>query len=206
VASVQEETTVSVEGGATGPESSENPRIGFVLSHEQFPTEDLVEYAVLAEQAEFDMVWTSDHFHPWLDNEGHSMQPWLTNALIGQQTSRVLFGTGVTCPIYHYQPSQVAQSFASLGVQNPGRVFLGLGTGEALNEQAATGSFGPYQERADRLVEAVEIIRELWTGEWTDYEGTYYQVENARLYDLPDDPPPIYIAASGPKSAHRGRV
>ena len=196
-----EPTPVPVESAARGEESSENPRFGFGLLHEQLPAQELIEHGVLAEQAGFDMVWTSDHFHPWQDNEGHSMFPWMTLALLGQQTSRVLLGTGVTCPIYRHPPSEVAQAFASLGIFNPGRVFLGVGTGEALNERAGTGRFGPYQERADRLVEAVQLIRELWTGEPTNYEGTYYRTENARLYDVPEAPIPIYMAASGPKSA-----
>jgi F420-dependent hydroxymycolic acid dehydrogenase len=108
-ASEQGETTpVSVESAARGEESSENPRFGFGLLHEQLPAQELIEHGVLAEQAGFDMVWTSDHFHPWQDNEGHSMFPWITLALLGQQTSRVLLGSGVTCPIYRHQPSQVA--------------------------------------------------------------------------------------------------
>jgi TAT-translocated FGD2 family F420-dependent dehydrogenase len=110
-------------------------------------------------------------------------------------------GTGVTCPTYRYNPAIVAQSFASLGILYPGRVFLGVGTGEALNEQAATGDWGEYEERAERLVEAIELIRELWTGEQVEHKGPYYNV-NARLYDVPDVPVPIYIAASGPESMH----
>jgi F420-dependent hydroxymycolic acid dehydrogenase len=201
-ASEQWETaSVSVESVAMGEESNENPRFGFGLLHEHLAAQELVEHGILAEQAGFDMIWTSDHFHPWQDNEGHSMFPWMTLALLGQQTSRVLLGTGVTCPIYRHPPSEVAQAFASLGIFNPGRVFLGVGTGEALNERAGTGRFGPYQERADRLVEAVQLIRELWTGEPTSYEGTYYRTENARLYDVPEEAIPIYVAASGPKSA-----
>jgi F420-dependent hydroxymycolic acid dehydrogenase len=197
----RETASVSVESVATGEESNENPRFGFGLLHEHLAAQELVEHGILAEQAGFDMIWTSDHFHPWQDNEGHSMFPWITLALLGQQTSQILLGSGVTCPIYRHQPSQVAQAFASLGIFNPGRVFLGVGTGEALNEKAGTGRFGPYQERADRLVEAVQLIRKLWTGEQTSYEGTYYRTENARLYDVPEEAIPIYVAASGPKSA-----
>ncbi|MDF2703789.1 MAG: F420-dependent glucose-6-phosphate dehydrogenase Fgd2 [Rubrobacteraceae bacterium] len=196
-----ETTPVSMESAAPGEESHENARFGFGLLHEQLSAQELIEHGVLAEQAGFDMVWTSDHFHPWQDNEGHSMFPWMTLALLGQRTSRVLLGTGVTCPIYRHPPSEVAQAFASLGIFYPGRVFLGVGTGEALNERAGTGTFGPYQERADRLVEAVQLIRRLWTGEPTSYDGAYYRTENARLYDVPERPIPIYVAASGPKSA-----
>jgi TAT-translocated FGD2 family F420-dependent dehydrogenase len=175
--------------------------VGFVLSHEQFPAPRLVEWSARAEHAGFRYAWTSDHFQPWQDNQRHSMHPWLTQALIGARTRRLVHGTGVTCPIYRHHPSEVAQAFASLGVFAPGRVFLGVGTGEALNEKAATGQFGRYPERAARLVEAVRLIRRLWTGERVTFRGTYFRTEQARLYDLPPQPVPIHIAASGPKSA-----
>ncbi|HEY7295887.1 MAG TPA: TIGR03557 family F420-dependent LLM class oxidoreductase, partial [Dehalococcoidia bacterium] len=164
--------------------------LGYVLSHEQFPVPSLIECAVAAERAGFDAVWTSDHFHPWQDNEGHAGYAWVTLAALGQRTSRLLYGTAVTCPTYRYRPAEVAEAFASLSLLNPGRVFLGVGTGEALNELPAGGGWGDYQERADRLAEAVEIIRKLWTGEWVAHRGRYYTVENARLYDTPAQPIP----------------
>lgn len=174
--------------------------LGFCLPHEQFRASDLIDYGVLAEAAGFEALWTSDHFHPWQHNQGHAGHAWITLAALGQRTTRVLLGTGVTCPTYRYRPADVAQAFASLAVLAPGRVYLGLGTGEALNELASGGGWGPYRERADRLVEAVEIIRRLWAGEWLTYRGRYFQTESAHLYDLPDTPVPIYIAAGGPKS------
>ncbi len=173
--------------------------IGYVLSHEQFSAPQLIEHAVLAENAGFDAVWTSDHFHPWMDNQGHAGQAWMTLAALGQRTSLPL-GTGVTCPSYRYHPAIVAQVFASLGVLYPGRTFLGVGSGEALNEQPVTGDWGEYKERNERLAEAVELIRELWTGEWVTHGGKHYPVQNAKIYDLPAQPVPIYIAASGPNS------
>ena len=118
---------------------SATPRVGFVLSHEQFPATRLVELGVAAENAGFDELWTSDHFHPWQDNQGHSGQAWITLAAIGQRTRRIPFGTGVTCPTFRYRPSIVAQAFASLAVLSPGRVFLGVGSGEALNEVPSGG-------------------------------------------------------------------
>ncbi|MEV6866323.1 LLM class flavin-dependent oxidoreductase [Streptosporangium subroseum] len=121
---------------------------------------------------------------------------------MGDHTSHVTYGTGVTCPLYRHHPSQVAQAFASLGILTPGRVFLGVGTGEALNEQASTGRYDRYPERRDRLVEAITLIRKLWTGERTTYEGEYYRTDQFKLYDVPDEPVPIYVAASGPKSAY----
>lgn len=175
--------------------------VGITLSHEQFRTNRLVEQAQAAEKAGFQYVWASDHIQPWQDNEGHSMFPWLTLALVGNSTSRIEFGTGVTCPIYRYHPATVAQAFASLAVLNPGRVFLGLGTGERLNEQAATNTFGKYAERHDRLVEAIGLIRQLWSGQRTSFAGRYFQTNSLQLYDLPPTPPPIFVAASGPKSA-----
>ncbi|GFG74412.1 F420-dependent hydroxymycolic acid dehydrogenase [Mycobacterium botniense] len=176
--------------------------MGFVLSHEQFPTAQLLDQARQAEQAGFRYLWASDHIQPWQDNEGHSMFPWITLALVGQQTNHVLFGTGVTCPSYRYHPTTVAHAFASLAVLYPGRVFLGLGTGERLNEQAATTEFGPYRERHDRLIEAIELIRQLWSGQRVSFHGEHFQTNQLKLYDLPPSPPPIFVAAGGPKSAH----
>jgi F420-dependent hydroxymycolic acid dehydrogenase len=178
------------------------PGVGFVLSHEQFATAQLVDQAQAAEQAGFRYLWASDHLQPWQDNEGHSMFPWITLALVGQRTNHIPFGTGVTCPIYRYHPTTVAQAFASLAVLYPGRVFLGVGTGERLNEQAATTQFGPYRERHDRLIEAVQLIRQLWSGQRISFQGKYFQTNQLKLYDPPPSPPPIFVAAGGPKSAH----
>jgi TAT-translocated FGD2 family F420-dependent dehydrogenase len=175
--------------------------VGYVLSHEQFTTAQLVDQAQAAEQAGFQYAWASDHLQPWQDNQGHAMFPWLTLALVGQHTSHLSFGTGVTCPIYRYHPALVAQAFASLALLAPGRVFLGVGTGERLNEQAATNQFGPYQERHDRLIEAIGLIRQLWSGQRVSAQGHYFPTNQLKLYDLPPSPPPIFVAASGPKSA-----
>ena len=184
----------------TAPPPS-GPAVGFVLSHEQFPTAQLVDQAQAAERAGFRYLWASDHIQPWQDNEGHSMFPWITLALVGQRTGHIPFGTGVTCPIYRYNPTTVAHAFASLAVLYPGRVFLGVGTGERLNEQAATTQFGPYQERHDRLVEAIDLIRQLWSGQRITFQGRYFQTDQLKLYDPPSSPPPIFVAAGGPKSA-----
>ena len=185
----------------SGPAPSSGEGVGVVLSHEQFRTDQLVAQAQAAEKAGFHYVWASDHLQPWQDNEGHSMFPWLTLALVGSSTSRIEFGTWVTCPIYRYHPATVAQAFASLAILSPGRVFLGLGTGERLNEQAATNTFGRYTERHDRLIEAIELIRQLWSGSRISFTGRYFQTNALKLYDLPPKPPPIFVAAGGPKSA-----
>lgn len=186
---------------ATGPAPNTGPAVGFVLSHEQFPTAQLVDQAQAAEEAGFTHLWASDHLQPWQDNEGHASFPWITLGLVGQRTKTVTYGTGVTCPIYRYQPATVAQTFATLATLTPDRVFLGVGTGERLNEQAATGQFGPYTERHDRMIEAIDLIRQLWTGQRVSFAGRYFRTDQLKLYDLPATPPPIFVAASGPKSA-----
>jgi F420-dependent hydroxymycolic acid dehydrogenase len=175
--------------------------IGIQLAAEQFTPAEIVELGVAAEAGGFDALSISDHFHPWQANQGHAVHAWMALAAIGQRTNRLLLGTGVTCPTYRVHPSQVAHAFATLGSLYPGRVVLGLGTGEALNEQSATGQWGPYRERAARLVEAIGLIRRLWSGEWIDFDGEYFTVRNARIFDLPSEPVPIYVAASGEKSA-----
>lgn len=175
-------------------------QIGYVLSHEQFSAPELLEIGVAAEQAGFDMLWASDHIHPWQDNQGHASHAWITLAALGQRTERIPFGTGVTCPTYRYHPAVVAHAFASLGVLYPGRVFLGVGSGEALNEQAATGQWDDYDGRAERFVEAVELIRKLWTGEPITHQGRFYTTQALKLYDLPRVPVPLYMAASGEHS------
>jgi TAT-translocated FGD2 family F420-dependent dehydrogenase len=174
--------------------------IGFVLSAEQFPAPELVRLGKRAEEAGFDMVWTSDHFHPWQENQGHASFAWATLAALSQHVERIPFGTGVTCPSFRYHPQVVAQGFATLAQLHPGKVYLGVGAGEALNEIPAGEGWGDYTERSTRLAEAVELIRQLWTGEWTDFAGKYYLARHARLYDAPPIRIPIYMAAGGPKS------
>ncbi|HEX2912966.1 MAG TPA: TIGR03557 family F420-dependent LLM class oxidoreductase [Chloroflexia bacterium] len=194
--------TVTSTKGQIALSRQSGPNIGFVLSHEQFPVPQLVEIGATAEKDGFDAVWTSDHFQPWQDNEGHAGQAWVTLAALGQRMPRIPMGTGVTCPTYRYNPAIVAEAFASLALLYPGRVFLGVGSGEALNEKAAGGGWGDYSERSGRLIEAVQLIRQLWSGEHVSFKGQYYQTEKARLYDVPNPHVPIYIAASGPKSMH----
>jgi F420-dependent hydroxymycolic acid dehydrogenase len=176
--------------------------MGFMLPHEQFTVPELVELGVAAEKAGFDLLATSDHLQPWQANEGHSGEAWITMAALGQRTQRVWMGTTVTCPTFRYSPPVVAQAFASLGLLYPGRIFLGIGSGEALNEQAATGTWPKWQERSDRLVESTGIIRRLWTGEQVAHQGQYYSV-NAKLYDPPKQHIPLLMAGNGPKAMYR---
>lgn len=195
------ESDIAFSRDSVGSLSPTAPAIYYVLAHEQFAPPELVEQGVAAERAGFEGVWASDHFQPWQVNEGHSGFAWVTLAALTQRTARIQFGTGVTCPTFRYRPAVVAQAWASLSQLAPGRVFLGLGAGENLNEGAAGGGWGSYAERASRLVEAVKIIRGLWTGEHQHVEGRFWDVEG-RLYDTPASKIPIYIAAGGPKSAH----
>jgi TAT-translocated FGD2 family F420-dependent dehydrogenase len=178
------------------------PQIGFQLAHEQFKVPELVEFGIAADQAGFDLLAVSDHFQPWQDNEGHSGQAWVTMSAIGQRTKRIRMGTTVTCPTFRYNPAVVAEAFASLSLLTPGRIFLGVGSGEALNEEAATGSWPKWTERSERLVEASEIIRKLWRGQQVDHSGNYYKV-NARLYDPPTHTIPLLMAGNGPKAMRR---
>jgi TAT-translocated FGD2 family F420-dependent dehydrogenase len=196
-------------GGAAataGASASANPAtalrkgmIAFMLAHEQFPVPELVRLGAAAERAGFDLLATSDHFQPWQSNERHAGEAWVTLGALGQQTRRVWMGPTVTCPTIRYNPAVVAEAFATLSQLYPGRIFLGLGSGEALNEQAATGSWPAWHERWDRLIEAVSIIRQLWTGKPVQHKGTHYTV-NGRLYDPPPKSIPLLLAANGPKA------
>ena len=178
------------------------PMIGFMLGHEQFRVPQLVQLGTAAEQAGFDLLATSDRLQPWQANQDHSGEAWVTLAALGQLTKSVWIGTTVTCPTFRYHPTVVAEAFASLSLLNPGRIFLGLGSGEALNEHAAVGSWPKWQERSERLIEATQIIRDLWEGEQIRHEGKYYYV-NAKLYDKPAKPIPLLMAANGPKAMAR---
>jgi G6PDH family F420-dependent oxidoreductase len=176
--------------------------IGFMLSHEQFTVPELVEFGVLAEQSGFDLLATSDHLQPWQSNEGHAGAAWITIGALAQRTKHIWIGPTVTCPTFRYTPGVVAQAFATISALMPGRVFLGLGSGEALNEQAAQPSWPNWQERSERLIEATDIIRKLWQGQQIDHKGKYYTV-NAKLYDPPPKQIPLLMAANGPKAMRR---
>ena len=180
----------------------ESKMVGFMLAHEQFTVPQLIDIGVSAEQAGFDLLATSDHFQPWQANEGHSGEAWTTLGALSQRTQRVWMGTTVTCPTFRYNPAVVAEAFATLDSLAPGRIFLGIGSGEALNEQAATGSWPKWPERSERLIEATEIIRQMWTGKQIAHQGKYYNV-NAKLYDRPEKTIPLLMAANGPKAMRR---
>ncbi|AEA25347.1 glucose-6-phosphate dehydrogenase (coenzyme-F420) [Pseudonocardia benzenivorans] len=174
-------------------------RIGYKASAEQFGPRDLVEYAVRAEEVGLDSVWTSDHFLPWRDTGGHAPFALTWMAAVGERTSRVQIGTSVLTPTFRYNPAVIAQAFASMALMFDGRVALGVGTGEALNEIAVSGREWPeFKERFARLREAVRLIRALWTEDSVSVDGDYYTLVDAKIYDRPKEPVPVYIAAGGP--------
>ena len=176
--------------------------LGYKASAEQFAPRELLDFSVAAEQHGFEIVAVSDHFQPWRHHGGHAPNALVWLGALGQATDRVVLQTSVLTPTMRYDPAVVAQSFATLGALNPGRVVLGVGSGEALNETPATGAAWPkFKERSARLAESVELIRELFNGERVSFSGEYYRTENATLYDKPEQPVPIYIAAGGPKAA-----
>jgi coenzyme F420-dependent glucose-6-phosphate dehydrogenase len=177
-------------------------RIGYKASAEQFGPAELLRYAAQAEQAGFEIVAVSDHFQPWRHNGGHSPAalPWLGAA--AERTRSATLGTSVLTPTLRYEPAVIAQAFATLACLAPGRVFLGVGTGEAMNETPVTGGeFPGRKERRMRLAESIKLIRQLWTEERVDFDGEYYKAVRATVYDRPEEPPPIYVAASGPLAA-----
>jgi len=177
-------------------------RFGYKASAEQFPARVLLDYAVAAERHGFDTVAVSDHFQPWRHKGGHAPFSIAWLAALGERTERVTFGTSVLTPTLRYHPSIVAQAFATLAALAPGRVFLGVGTGEAMNDNPALALQWPgFKERSGRLAEAVTLIRQLWTDERVSFDGRYYRTDRATIYDRPDEPVPIYMAASGPKAA-----
>jgi len=183
-------------------------RIGYKASAEQFGPRELVEYAVRAEEVGLDSAVVSDHFLPWRHEGGHapSATAWIT--AVGERTSRIQLGTSVLTPTFRYNPAVLAQTWATLGLLYPGRIMLGVGTGEALNEIAVSGREWPeFKERFARLREAVVLMRRLWTEEDVSFEGEYYTLVNATIYDKPETPIPIYVAAGGPMVArYAGRA
>jgi coenzyme F420-dependent glucose-6-phosphate dehydrogenase len=182
--------------------------VGYKASAEQFAPRALVEYAVRAEQLGLDSVVVSDHFLPWRHNGGHAPFALAWMAAVGERTSRVQIGTSVLTPTFRYNPAVVAQAFATMALLYDGRMMLGVGTGENLNEVAVSGREWPdFKERYARLREAIKLIRELWTGEEITFDGEYYTLANAVIYDRPATPVPIYVAAGGPQMAkYAGRV
>ncbi|HUA75834.1 MAG TPA: TIGR03557 family F420-dependent LLM class oxidoreductase [Solirubrobacteraceae bacterium] len=175
-------------------------KIGYFLSSEETAPAELVRQASLAEEAGFEGLWISDHFHPWNDEQGHSAFVWSAIGAIAYATSNMKVTTAVTCPTVRMHPALVAQAAATSAVLLEGRFALGLGSGEALNEHILGGRWPEADERLEMLEEAVEVIRMLWQGGMQSHRGRHYRVENARIYDLPEQTPPILISGFGPKA------
>jgi coenzyme F420-dependent glucose-6-phosphate dehydrogenase len=174
-------------------------KLGYKASAEQFPPKALIEYAVLAETLGFDSVFISDHFQPWRHTGGHAPFSLAWLGALGARTERIVMGTSVLTPTFRYHPSVIAHAFGTLGDLYPGRVVLGIGTGESLNETPATGMQWPEQkERTARFREAIHLIKQLWYEERVSFEGDYYQTRNATIYNRPEEPVPIYVAGAGP--------
>jgi G6PDH family F420-dependent oxidoreductase len=174
-------------------------KIGCFLSSEEFSPRDLVEQAKRAEQAGFHALWISDHFHPWNDEQGHSGFVWSTIGAISEATGLPVT-TGVTCPTVRIHPAIIAQAAATSGVLLDGRFNLGVGSGEALNEHILGDGWPNIETRLEMLEEAVEVIRTLWQGGMQDHRGIHYEVQNARIYDLPETLPKILVSGFGPKA------
>jgi len=174
-------------------------KLGYKASAEQFAPNELLDYAVHAEATGMDSVFISDHFQPWRHTGGHAPFSLAWMGALGARTSRIAMGTSVLTPTFRYHPSIVAQAFGTLGAMFPGRVVLGIGTGESLNEVPSSGVHWPEQkERTARFREAIRLIKRLWSENRVTFEGEFYQTENATIYDRPETPVPIFIAGAGP--------
>jgi G6PDH family F420-dependent oxidoreductase len=174
-------------------------RIGYFLSSEEFGPAELLDQARRAEDAGFEGLWISDHFHPWMEAQGESPFVWSTIGALSQ-ICRLPVTTAVTCPTTRLHPAIVAQAAATSAVLLGGRFVLGVGSGEALNEHIYGDPWQAASVRQEMLEEAVEVMRKLWAGGFVEHRGTYYTVDNARLYTLPDEPPKVYVSGFGPKS------
>jgi G6PDH family F420-dependent oxidoreductase len=174
-------------------------RIGYFLSSEEYTPAELIEQAKLAEEAGFEGLWISDHFHPWVDAQGQSPFVW---SMIGalSQVTRLPVTTAVTAPTMRIHPAIIAQAAATSAVLHQGRFVLGVGSGEALNEHIFGDAWPRAAVRLEMLEEAVEVMRKLWDGGFVDHDGEHYVVENARIYTLPEEPPKVYVSGFGPKA------
>ena len=177
-------------------------KLGYKASAEQFGPRELLDFSCLAEEIGFDSVFVSDHFQPWKHTDGHAPSALAWLGALGARTKRAQIGTSVLTPTFRYHPSVVAQVFGTLGTMFPGRIVLGVGTGESLNEVPSSGIQWPgAKERRDRLREAIRLINKLWTEDRVSFEGQFYRTESATIYDKPKDKVPIWVAASGPLAA-----
>jgi len=175
--------------------------IGYASQPDLYHPRTLLEHSVLAEKAGFETLWVSDHFHPWSHSEAQESHTWVFIGAAAARTNKIRFGTAVTCPLFRYNPAITAQAFASLRAMFPGRIFLGVGTGEAMNEVPVGYEWPSLRERIERLEESVRIMKLLWAKEFVNFKGKYYSLRRANLYTKPETPVPLYIAGFGPKVA-----
>ena len=176
--------------------------LGYKASAEQFGPRELLGYGVLAEDLGYDSVVVSDHFHPWRDTGGHAPFSFAWLGAMGQATRRVRLGTSVVTPSFRYHPAIIAQAMATLAVLFPERVFLGVGSGESMNETPVTGGTWPAPKiRLARLRESIALIRRLWSEDYVSFDGEFFKTHEAKIFDKPETPVPLYIAAAGPKAA-----
>src|SRR6202140_4861644 len=174
-------------------------KLGYKASAEQFAPKELLDFSCLAEEVGFDSIFVSDHFQPWKHTGGHGPSALLWLGVVGACTRRAVIGTSVLTPTFRYHPSVVAQAFGTLGAMCPGRVVLGVGTGESLNEVPSSGITWPgAKERRDRLRESINLINKLWTEDRVSFKGQFYKTESATIYDKPKHKVPIWVATSGP--------
>jgi coenzyme F420-dependent glucose-6-phosphate dehydrogenase len=176
-------------------------KIGYAAEHEQYQPLELLNYCVEAEKVGFDSIWASDHFLPWHHTNASCGFAWVWMTALAERTKHIEIGTAVTCPTLRYNPAIVAQAFATMRNMYPGRIFIGLGTGEAMNEIPPGCEWPPYKERAERLEESIKIMKLLWSGRFVTYKGRYYNLRKAKLYTMCSSPPPMYLAAGGPRIA-----
>lgn len=177
------------------------PHLGYALSSEEHDPRHLVRFAQRAEAAGFEFALVSDHYHPWIDQQGHSPFVWCVVGAIAQATTRLRVGTGVTCPLMRIHPAIIAQAAATAAVMMPERFFLGIGSGENLNEHVIGAGWPEPEVRAEMLEEAIEVLRLLWQGGEQSFRGAYFTVDQARLYTRPAESPPLYVAAGSETSA-----
>ena len=175
-------------------------KFGWKAGAEQYPPGNLLDYAVIADQAGFDLLDVSDHFHPWSE-AGQASFAWIWLGAAAARTDHITLGPGLTAPILRYHPSVVAQAAATLACLAPGRTYLAVGTGEALNENSSIGQWPGYLERQARLTEAIALIRALWTGDEVTFDGDFFHTRKARLYTRPETPIPLYVSSLAPSSA-----
>jgi len=186
---------------ASGDDFALTLTFGYASQPDLYHPRVLMDHAVLAEKSGFETLWLSDHFHPWSHSRAHESHTWVLIGAAAARTNKIRFGTAVTCPLFRYHPAITAQAFASLRAMFPDRIFLGVGTGEAMNEVPVGYEWPSIKERIERLDEAIRLMKLLWSRDFVNFKGKYYTLRKANLYDKPETEVPLYVAGFGPKVA-----